>query len=269
MTDNLRHWSVLSKTDPAHTKGFQRAGGFKGTAIKPIYTVEKMTEHFGPCGVGWGMSKPEFTTMPVLDEILVYCTVALWYDDAGKRGEVFGVGGDKVLTKQSSGLRSNDEAFKAAYTDALSNAMKQIGMSADVHMGLFDDDKYVREMKREFAEDAAPQPSAAKGAGVTPVAPAGNAPAPAAFPAEFWDRPSLTIAVTPVKDGTASDWSLWVSRMFKAITNCPDAVLLTKLEKENGAAIDGHKMIDKAVNADLRQAFTARTAQLGGGRRAA
>jgi len=27
MTENLRHWEALGKTDPAHTKTFQRAGG--------------------------------------------------------------------------------------------------------------------------------------------------------------------------------------------------------------------------------------------------
>src|SRR5690554_2076086 len=37
-TNNLDLWNRLGKTDPAHTKKFSRAGGFKGTAIKPIYT---------------------------------------------------------------------------------------------------------------------------------------------------------------------------------------------------------------------------------------
>ena len=64
---------------------------------------------------------------------------------------VYGVGGDKVLGKSKYGPFTNDEAFKASYTDALSNAMKQIGVGADIHMGLFDDEKYVRETQREFA----------------------------------------------------------------------------------------------------------------------
>ena len=160
MTDNLRIWDALAKTDPAHTKGFQRAGGFKGTAIKPIWSAKRMTEYFGPCGTGWGMDEPTFQVVTANDEILVFCTVGLWYrePDSEKPGHVFGVGGDKVLIKQQSGLRTNDEAFKASFTDAISNAMKQIGVGADVHMGLFDDEKYVREMKAEFADDHAPPP---------------------------------------------------------------------------------------------------------------
>ena len=159
MTDNanMRIWNVLSKTDPRHVKPFKRAGGFSGTAMKPIWVIKQMTELFGPAGSGWGMGKPEFQTVNAGDEILVFCTVSLWYkEDANKsdEGTVYGVGGDKVLGKNKYGPFTNDEAFKASYTDALSNAMKQIGVGADIHMGLFDDEKYVRETTREFAAEA-------------------------------------------------------------------------------------------------------------------
>jgi len=146
----MRIWDALSRTDPKHTKSFTRSGGFKGTAVKPIWAIKRMTEQFGPAGHGWGMEQPSFQVVTTPEEILVYCTVALWYKDFNERGTVYGVGGDKVLVKRSGGQFTNDEAFKASYTDALSNAMKQIGVAADVHMGLFDDDKYVREVKREF-----------------------------------------------------------------------------------------------------------------------
>lgn len=166
---NLDIWQKLGKTDPEHTKKFSRAGGFKGTAIKPIYTTLKMTEEFGPAGKGWGMGEPSFQTVPGNDgQIAVYCTVALWWVDAadkdGTVNTVYGVGGDMVVVKQSAGLRTDDEAFKKAFTDAIGNAMKHIGMSADVHMGLFDDSKYVADVQRELAEGpafTAPQPKAA------------------------------------------------------------------------------------------------------------
>lgn len=157
-TVNLRHWTALGKTDPAHTKPFTRAGGFKGTAIKPIWTEKRMTEHFGPAGLGWGMNQPIFQLVPIEGngELLVYCTVELWYreepSNPAKLGAVFGVGGDKVISRGRDGLRTSDEAFKAAYTDALGNAMKHLGVAADVHIGLFDDSKYVREMTEAFAQ---------------------------------------------------------------------------------------------------------------------
>ena len=162
---NLAIWDKLGKTDPDHTKTFKRAGGFSGTAVKPIYTTRKMTEQFGPAGKGWGMGEPTFQVVPASEgQVAVYCTVSLWWvDPADKADEfgpslhqVYGVGGDMVVVKQSSGLRTDDEAFKKAFTDALGNAMKHLGMSADVHMGLFDDSKYVNEVRQELA--AAEQP---------------------------------------------------------------------------------------------------------------
>lgn len=151
MTGNLDIWNALKTPDPKHTKPFSRSGGFKGTSIKPIYCDLQMTEQFGPCGIGWGMTKPEFQVVTAGNEILVYCTVALWH---GKPDNlVYGVGGDKVSAARKDGPFNSDEAFKAAYTDALSNAMKHIGMSADVHMGRFDDDKYVRELRERFDGD--------------------------------------------------------------------------------------------------------------------
>ena len=160
---NVRIWEALSKTDPSATKGFTRNGGFKGTAIKPVWTALRMTEHFGPCGIGWGMDKPEFCTEWVADELFVFCTVGLWYVDGEQRGVVWGVGGDQVSTKSSSGVRTSDEAFKKAYTDAMGNAMKQLGVAADVHMGLFDDNKYVEDTAQEYqaAKREEPQQPAA------------------------------------------------------------------------------------------------------------
>jgi hypothetical protein len=152
MTDNMKVWKVLGVTDPKHTKKFKRAGGFSGDAIKPMYAIQKMTELFGPCGIGWGYTKPEYQTVSGTEgQLLVYCTVGLWHAtgvpsdsilDEPRSELVYGVGGDFVIVKQSAGLRSDDEAFKKAFTDALMNAMKHIGMSADVHMGQFDGDKY-------------------------------------------------------------------------------------------------------------------------------
>ncbi|MCJ2090369.1 hypothetical protein MKK88_30945 [Methylobacterium sp. E-005] len=161
MSDNLDIWNRLGRTDPAHTKGFKRAGGFSGTAIKPIYTDQKMTEVFGPCGDGWGYSEPTFQLVPAPDgQTAVYCWLSVWYRKAdGTRSEpVHGVGGDFAVKKFSSGMVVDDEGFKKAFTDALGNAMKHLGMSADVHMGRFDDSKYVAELKREFAEQPAPPP---------------------------------------------------------------------------------------------------------------
>lgn len=172
MSENTKLWDILGRTDPAHVKKFKRAGGFEGTAIKPMWSFRRMTEEFGPCGIGWGVWKPEFQVVPGHNnEVLVYCTAAVWYRQGDEEIQaVFGVGGDKVVTHIKANQQynrperweSDDEAFKKAYTDAITNALKLIGVGADVHMGLFDDSKYVQSMKEEFAEEpVAPTKSSA------------------------------------------------------------------------------------------------------------
>lgn len=169
--ENTDLWDKLGKTDPAHTKGFTRGGGFKGTAIKPMFSYRRMTEEFGPCGIGWGVGEPSFQVVPAGEEILVFCTVSVWH---GKPDQlVYGVGGDKAVVKQSSGLRSDDEAFKKAFTDAVTNGLKLIGVGADVHMGMFDDSKYVNSMREEFSgqqQNQNNQPDQSAGASQKPSA---------------------------------------------------------------------------------------------------
>ncbi len=156
MTDNLDIWNVLSKTDPAHTKQFSRSGGFKGTALKPIWILKLMTERFGPVGIGWGVNRPEFHVVQGDGELLVYCTVSAWHTN--RDNLMWGVGGDKVTAKRSGGSFNDDEAFKKAFTDAVNNALKSAGVGADIHMGQFEDDKYVAAVAREYAEAAKPAP---------------------------------------------------------------------------------------------------------------
>lgn len=158
MTDNTALWDKLGKTDPKHTKSFKRSGGFSGTAIKPMWAYRRMTEEFGPCGKGWGVFAPSFEVVNGADgEVLVYCTASIWYEQPGQMA--FGVGGDKVVGKNRHGLTGDDEAFKKAFTDAITNALKMIGVGADVHMGLYDDNKYVNSLKSDFPGEPAPQPA--------------------------------------------------------------------------------------------------------------
>jgi len=160
MSENTKLWDTLGHTDPKHTKPFTRGGGFKGTAIKPMWSYLRMTEEFGPCGQGWGIGEPSFQVVPGPEgEMLVFCTTSIWYGDARP---VYGVGGDKAVGKNKYGLNSDDEAFKKAFTDAVTNALKMIGVGADVHMGLFDDSKYVNSMLEEFSDPPANEQAAPK-----------------------------------------------------------------------------------------------------------
>jgi hypothetical protein len=163
VSENTKIWDMLGRTDPAHTKSFKRAGGFSGTAIKPMWAYKRMTEEFGPVGYCWGVGEPSFQVVPGPEgEVLVYCTAAVWFKHGDEHSQtIYGVGGDKVVGKNKYGLSSDDEAFKKAFTDAITNALKLIGVGADVHMGLFDDNKYVNTMKEEFSDEPPVKSSAA------------------------------------------------------------------------------------------------------------
>src|ERR1700743_1002400 len=91
--ENMRIWEALGKTDPAHTKQFTRSGGFRGTAIKPMWANLRMTEFFGPCGIGWWPDKPDFQVVETGEEVMVYCTVGVGYrnpsDPDGSTGHVW------------------------------------------------------------------------------------------------------------------------------------------------------------------------------------
>jgi hypothetical protein len=160
MSENTALWDILGRTDPAHTKAFTRGGGFRGTAIKPMWSYRRMTEEFGPCGQGWGIEAPQFQVLQgAEDEKLVFCTVSVWYTRDGEKCHLIGVGGDKAVGKNKSGITSDDEAFKKSFTDAITNALKLIGVGADVHMGMFDDNKYVNTMREEFSDAPAQKPT--------------------------------------------------------------------------------------------------------------
>ncbi|MDM8352864.1 hypothetical protein [Brevundimonas diminuta] len=155
---NTELWDKLGKTDPNQTKGFKRSGGFSGTALKPMWVWKRLTEEFGSFGSGWGCGEPRFTVVPAGDAgTLVYCTVSAWH--GSPENVLWGVGGDKVIAVNKYGPQADDEAFKKAFTDALMNAFKFIGVGADIHMGLFDDSKYVASLKQEFAANEPKNPS--------------------------------------------------------------------------------------------------------------
>jgi hypothetical protein len=142
MTDNLRIWNKVEKTNPAHTKKVNQRGGF--TAISAAFQIKNATEQFGPIGIGWGYT----TGAPIVTETLMTVPVSLWHGD---RANVFGPMLGCEEWKDKNG-RVDSDAPKKAVTDGLTKLLSQLGFNADVFLGRFDDSKYVAEMEREFAE---------------------------------------------------------------------------------------------------------------------
>ena len=141
MTDNMRIWNAVEKTDPAHNKKVNQRGGF--TAISAHYQVMRATEAFGPVGIGWGYE----TGTPFMLDTLVVVPITLWH---GQRDNTFGPLYGSAELRDSKG-RLDQDAPKKATTDGLTKALSQLGFNADVFLGKFDDNKYVAQITQEFS----------------------------------------------------------------------------------------------------------------------
>jgi len=145
MSDNLKLWGSVDTTDPAHTKKVNQRGGF--TAIAAQSQVKKATEMFGPFGLRgcWGVKNEQFTTME--DVGMVIYTATLWYGYNDRTGE-FPI---HSSIKYHSNNRVDDDFSKKVATDALTKGLSKLGFNADVFMGLFDDNKYVAKVNKQFS----------------------------------------------------------------------------------------------------------------------
>lgn len=134
---NMRFYVQVQDTPKEAQKAFNN-GRFSGTDVNPMWRIKMLTWMFGPQGQGWWTEDEQYNMIScdATGEIAVFCILKLRYKDP-ETGEiskgVSGVGGNKFLVSQKSGKYCNDEAYKMAYTDALSIACKGLGFSHDIY----------------------------------------------------------------------------------------------------------------------------------------
>lgn len=179
---NLQIWSLVEKTNPQYTRPFARPRGHRGTAINAEYLAKRATEVFGPLGLGWGVDildeqimqgAPIFLDGTVIGHELIHkVRVRLWYKWDGQTGEVHQFGETTFVGRDRNGLYTDEDAPKKSLTDAMVKCLSLLGFSADVYMGLYDDNKYVTDLRREFEQEegeSAKEPKKAKGKDREPV----------------------------------------------------------------------------------------------------
>ena len=133
------------------------AGRLKGKSdVNPVWRCQVLTENFGPCGFGWKFTVDRKWTEPgASGEIMAFADVSLYIKDGDTWSDAIpGTGGAVLVAKESSGMHNNDEGFKMAVTDALSTAMKVLGVAAEVYLGNWDGSKYKTEPKDDKEKDA-------------------------------------------------------------------------------------------------------------------
>ena len=146
--DNLEIYNKVKNVPPEAKKSIA-AGRLKGmTDINPMWRIKTLTEVFGVAGVGW---YSEITHTQIDEGSSGEKMVSVFVNVYVKQGNewskpVPGVGGAMLIAKESAGLRLDDEAYKKAYTDALSVAFKAFGVGASVYFEKDPDGKYETEV---------------------------------------------------------------------------------------------------------------------------
>lgn len=152
--NNMDIWEQV-RSVPDEAKKIISGGRLKGmTDINPVWRIKKLTEIYGPAGVGWYTDEITERTIQCGDEIVALVTLKLYTKTAEVWSKpIFGSGGSMLFSKEKSGMYASDEAFKMAYTDALSVACKALGIAADV---------YFEKDKTKYTNDPVNQQVAAK-----------------------------------------------------------------------------------------------------------
>lgn len=149
--ENMDIWNKVRRPPETALKQIT-AGRLKGKSdISPQWRYQVLTEVLGPCGIGWKYEiKKLWTEAGSYDQVMAFSEVLLWVKVDGQWSEpIPGIGGAALIAKESSGLHSNDEGYKMAVTDALSVALKMIGVAADIYAGLWDGSKYKEDKNEE------------------------------------------------------------------------------------------------------------------------
>lgn len=116
-------------------------GKLKGfTDINPMWRIKSLTETFGAAGFGWYIDQVEKWVEEGNNDKVVFVKLNLYVkvDDEWSK-PIVGIGGSKLETFVN-GKNGNegyydlsDEAYKMAFTDAISIACKNLGMAADIY----------------------------------------------------------------------------------------------------------------------------------------
>lgn len=146
-------WEQAFKTDPGHVKAIT-GKTYQGNSPKPYWIIQRATEIFGPCGIGWGftVSNERFEQWGETD-VAHACLVTVWYKWDGERGEVCQMGQTKAAYKTNTGKFLVDEdAAKKSVTDGMVKALSMLGFAGDIFSGRWDDSKYQDELRQDAAD---------------------------------------------------------------------------------------------------------------------
>jgi len=145
--EKMKYYNALRQPPPEALKQIQ-GGRISGkTDVNPQWRYRAVTEQFGPCGVGWKYNIEKLWLEPADGgQVCAFSLVNVWVKIDGEWSEpIPGIGGSMLTEQEKAGLHVSDECFKMATTDALSVALKMLGVAADIYAGAWDGSKYKDE----------------------------------------------------------------------------------------------------------------------------
>lgn len=143
-------WDFLARPPQSALKQI-KGGRLSGmTDINPQWRYKAMHDVYGPCGIGWKYSIDRtWTEQGANGQVFMFAQVSVAIKSGDEWSDsIPGIGGSMLLETQKGTLHHNDEAVKMAVTDALSVALKMLGVGADVYMGRWDGSKYKDEPRQ-------------------------------------------------------------------------------------------------------------------------
>lgn len=155
--ETMKLWHSVCVTDPAAVKPIT-GKQYKGDSPKPYWIIQRATETFGPCGIGWGVHviNERFERLTETD-VLHVALVQVWYLLDGKRGEIEQMGQTKASYKTASGGTMVDEdAPKKSVTDGMVKCLSMLGFAGDIFSGQWGDSKYIEYAREETARREMP-----------------------------------------------------------------------------------------------------------------
>lgn len=136
--DNMKIYEAARAVPQEALKTIQ-AGRLKGMSdINPMFRVKRLTEMFGPCGVGWwyDVTKKEIIYDEITNQKCAFVDINLYYTDPETGHDshaIPGTGGASFVATERNGPYMSDECYKMALTDAISVSAKALGIGADVY----------------------------------------------------------------------------------------------------------------------------------------
>lgn len=142
MSENLKLWNAVEKTNPAHTKNV--TFGRSITAIDPYRQIQAATNQFGPAGTGWGWDVKQVEHLPT-NEVCIL--ISLWHGEGSGRVEQWG---QASLYIDKAEKKKDTDCMKKATTDGVTKCLSILGFNADIFLGKYEDNKYVQQVTQEF-----------------------------------------------------------------------------------------------------------------------